>query len=911
MLHHNPPQPATFAGSRSQFLSKLQCENLDSPLAIESTQPRLSWRREACPGASERAYQITVATSLASLKTTPDLWDTGKVAGQRPHHVRYAGRPLRSGQNCYWRVRWWNHDGRLSEWSKPAHWAMGLLRPRDWAGRWIAPAASLRKSNNAAPCFYLRRSFYVPSAVRQARLYVAALGLAEPWINGERVTDDCFIPGWTDFRQRVQYVAYDVTARLAAEGENVIGFILGPGWYAGHLGFPTHRFRYGAVPALRAQLMLEYADGTRETVASNEQWRCARGAVVESHLYDGETYDARVERLGWSTADFDDQAWPNVKPFAGKPPTKCTAKRCAAVRRHEVISAVSVTRALNGEWIFDFGQNIVGWARLRVESTRGQEFVLRFGEMLQPDGNLYVANLRSAKATDRFIARGGGEEVWEPRFTFHGFRYVGLTGFKATPAPETIGAVVLHTAMSTAGGFTCSDPLINRLHQNIRWGQRGNFVEVPTDCPQRDERLGWTGDAQIFFRTAAFNMDVAAFFEKWLDDLADAQRSNGAFPDVAPDILPASSNAGNAAWADAGVICPWRLYVETGDRTVLDRHYVAMRRWIDYQLKGSKDFIRPATTYGDWLAIDAVVPQHAPTPCSLIGTAYFAYTTDLVARSARAIRKYSDAATLRRLHQQIVRAFQREFVTASGRVVGETQTGYLLALAFDLLPGRLRPRAVEHLVRLVEERGDHLTTGFVGTPLLCPVLTRFGRTDVAARLLRQDTYPSWLYTVKLGATTMWERWNSYTPEQGFGDSAMNSFNHYAYGAVGEWLYGTLGGVAPEEAAPGYRRFRCAPQPCAGVTRAKTWHDTPCGRIQVEWRLSRRNVLTLELTVPPDTQAAVRLTGATLKQTRESGRPLQKNFHLRRIRQTPHGVELLAASGRYEFVFPFRPDLSEA
>lgn len=834
----------------------LRCEHLESPPAVEAARPRLSWKlRDPRAGATERGYQVVVASTPEGLNA-PDLWDSGKVAGRRPDPVVYAGKRLRSGQQCHWRVRSWDLAGRPTAWSEPAGWCMGLLKPADWIGAWISPPGG---SDAPAPeenaCWYFRGGFTVRGPVRRARLYVAALGLVEPWINGRAVTDDCLIPGSSHFPKRAQYVAYDVTPALAAGDGNWIGLILAPGWYAGHVGRADWKFRFGDVPAVRGQLVIEYSDGAAETIGTAPDWEAARGPILSSHLYDGETFDARKGR-----------DWPAVSPgaqplrardFPGRPP-RLTGKRCAPVRRQEEVAAVKVTRAPTGEWIFDFGQNLVGWARLRIRAERGREIVLRFAEMLQGDGNLYVANLGTAKATDRYIAAGSGEEIWEPRFTFHGFRFAGLSGVDGVPPSDTLTAVVLHTAMPVAGEFECSNPDLNRLQRNIAWGQRGNFVDVPTDCPQRDERMGWTGDAQVFFRTAAFNRDVAAFFEKWLDDLDDAQRPGGAFPDVAPDVLPRAYNAGNAAWADAGVICPWRLYVETGDPEVLARHYAAMRRWIEYQRRTSRNGIRPDTRYGDWLATDAVTPYTAPTPRSLIGTAYFAYTTGLVTEAARTLGKRGDAVRLDRLRRRIVAAFQREFVTAAGRVVGDTQTGYCLALAFDLLPPSLRAVAVDHLVRLVDDRQGHLTTGFVGTPLLCPVLTRFGRADVAERLILQDTYPSWLYPVKLGATTMWERWNSYSPETGFGDPSMNSFNHYAYGAIGEWLYAHLGGIAPVESAPGYARVRCAPRPGAGLAWARTWHDTPRGRVSVSWRLEAGRRFSAEFIIPPDTVAEISL-----------------------------------------------------
>jgi alpha-L-rhamnosidase len=454
-------------------------------------------------------------------------------------------------------------------------------------------------------------------------------------------------------------------------------------------------------------------------------------------------------------------------------------------------------------------------------------------------------------------------EEWTPRFTFHGFRYVEVTGLDKKPSSDLLAALVLHTDMRPTGKFRCSSSLLNRLHRNISWGLRGNFLDVPTDCPQRDERLGWTGDAQVFIGTAAFHYDVREFFRKWLQDLRDGQRADGAYPDIAPDVLGkyGPQQFGNAAWADAGVVCPWEIYRHYGDKEILAENYDAMKRWIGYQRRTSKNLIRPRTAYGDWLAIDAVTAQNAPVPCDLVGTAYFAHTAGLMAKIAGVLGKKDDVRKFRKLHAEVLEAFCHAYVTPDGRVVGHCQTAYLLALAFDLLPAKLRPKAFAHLVDLIEARSCHLTTGFVGTPLLLPVLTRFGRTDLAYKILLQEDYPSWLYTVRNGATTMWERWNSYTKEHGFGDVGMNSFNHYAYGAVGEWMYGVIGGI--RLLAPGNKRILFAPEPGGGLTSASCELDTPQGRAACRWQL-RGKTLRGEVEVPPRTKAELRLPGQRTK-----------------------------------------------
>lgn len=717
--------------------------------------------------------------------------------------------------------------------------------------RWIGDRQ--RAGTGEPPCLYLIRDFVVAGPVRRATLRWTALGVADVFLNGAKIGTEILQPGWSDYRKRVQVITGDLTAALKPGG-NTLGAILADGWYSGHLLWKNERNHYGKQPQFLAVLEIELTDGRKQTVKSDAAWQLGYGPLLGSDLYHGETHDARREdpqwcepgavrdrAFGWRAADVFTAYKGMLQPKINEP-----------VRVTDTLPALAITEPQSGRYVFDFGQNLSGVCRLTIKGRSGQTITLRFAEMLQADGTLYVANLRLARATDTYTCRGGGVEEWSPRFTFHGFRYAEVTGLDGKPGLDLLQAQVLHSDLRATGEFTCSNPLLNQLNQNIRWGQRGNFLDVPTDCPQRDERLGWTGDAQVFVGTAAFHYDVRLFFRKWLRDLTDGQRADGAFPDIAPDVL---FNFGNAAWADAGVICPWVIYQRYGDTEILRENYDAMARWIVYQEKTAADLVRPRTNYGDWLAIDAVTAPNAPVPCDLVGTAYFAYTTHLMAEIAALLGHRADAVRFRALHEKIVRAFRRAYVTPSGRVVGHCQTGYLLALAFDLLPVAQRPAALAHLVDLIASRDWHLTTGFIGTPLLCPVLTRFGRTDIAYRLLLQETYPSWLYPIKNGATTMWERWNSYTHENGFGPMGMNSFNHYAYGAIGEWMYKVIGGLRAE--APGYTSILFAPEPGGGVGSATIALEGPQGRIECAWRLKGKT-LTLELLVPPQTKAKLRL-----------------------------------------------------
>lgn len=774
----------------------------------------------------QRAYQIVAGYSERPEETL--FFDTGIRSGSQSVFVPWPGPEVPESTRIYWKVRVWLRGEKApTPWSEVAFFETAHFGK--WKGAWISFGDSGRDGSPPAP--FLRKRFELSETPEWARLRVAVLGLCDLEINGQPVHPKmALIPGWSDFRKRAQTLTFDVTS-LLVPGENILGCILGDGWYAGYLGFANTRQIYGGSPAALINLEMRFAGGKRLVIASDESWEGRTGPILSSDLYHGENYDARLELPGWTQPGASGKGWSRVRKRPQPRGLLLDPKVSEPVERIELVSPKKVSEPHPGVYIFDLGQNIVGWARLRLEGKPGQTVRLRFGEMLNPDGTLYTENLRSAKATDTYTFGKKGLCEWEPRFTFHGFRYVELTGCQGKPSRAAITGVVLHNAMRETGRFFCSNADVNQLASNIRWGLKGNFLEVPTDCPQRDERLGWTGDIQVFVKTACFYYDVDAFLTKWMRDLRDGQNSEGAFPDIAPTFI---CGFGNAAWADAGVIVPWAVYRRYGDKKILEENYEAMSRWIAYQEKTSRNLIRPPTTYGDWLAVDAVIPEHAPVPSDLVGTAYFAHTAGIMASVATVLGKTEDARRFRQLRHAVVKAFRREFVTPDGRLVGDCQTAYLLALAFDLLPVARRPAAVDRLVELIRVRNWHLSTGFVGTPLICPVLSRFGRHDVAMKLLLQDTYPSWLFTVKNGATTMWERWNSYTPDKGFGDAVMNSFNHYAYGAIGEWMVHYVAGLAPGQEAPGYRHVLFRPRRCEGLGSAGAVLETPYGEVAIEW-----------------------------------------------------------------------------
>ncbi len=831
----------------------LRTEYLENPLGIEEGHPRLSWRLDdERKGTRQTARRIIAASSPERLDAKPDLWDSGIIKSDQSLDIIYGGRALKSRARVFWRAQVWDHERNPSAWSNTAFFEMGLLRKTDWKASWIGRPLEGHEGSQPAP--FLRREFNLKSGLSHARVYVTARGLFELRINGQRVGEDYFTPGWTDFNKRLPYRVYDVKEYLQP-GANAIGAILGDGWYAGYLAWRNNRNLYGDQLSLCAQIEFEYFDGTSEKLITDSSWKTAFGPIIASDIYHGETYDARREIPGWDAAGFDDAAWAASSEFS-PPKAIISACRNYPVRRQEEIHPIAQTEPRFGVHVFDLGQNMVGWARIKARGSEGQRITIRYAEMLNSDGTLYTANLRSARCIDHYICRGGAEEVFEPRFTFHGFRYIELTGLSEKPSLQDVTGIVLHSEIPSTGFFSCSDDLINRLQSNILWGQKGNFLEVPTDCPQRDERLGWTGDAQVFIPTAAFNRDVAAFFTKWCIDLEDAQFKDGAFTHVAPNVL--GNGRGAAAWADAGVICPWTIYRAYGDCAILARHYTAMLRWVEWRRKNSKNLICSSACFGDWLAI--IPPGGNSTPRDLIATAYFARTTDIVAKIASRLGKKADAKKYAALARQVKDAFNREFVSTNGRIMGDSQTAYLLALGFDLLPTAKQAYALERLVTDLERNDWHLSTGFVGTPLLAPVLSRFGRTDIAYRLLLQKTYPSWLCPIIEGdATTMWERWNSFTKKDGFGNADMNSFNHYAYGAIGEWLYETVAGISPDTNAPGYKHSIIRPQPGEGLAWARGKLLTRYGVLACEWKI-KKGRFSANVIIPPNTTATIILPG---------------------------------------------------
>ncbi len=928
----------------------LRCEYLQDPVGIDETKPRLSWRVESDErGQIQTAYRILVASSPALLATDEgDLWDSGRVDSSRTIHVEYDGKSLTSRQRCFWMVKVWDRDGAESVWSKPARWSVGLLEDSDWSARYISyrdetPVFKKRDSLFLPPTRYYRKGFSTDKKVKNATVYATALGIYELELNGERVGDAYFAPGWTDYLQRAYYKAYDVTD-LVQGGENAIGASVADGWYSGYVayglltGIGTERigrYTYGKTPALMAQLEIEYEDGSRQVIATDRSWRVTGdGPIREADLLMGEFYDARKEMPDWSTSDFEDNDWEaaifaeeNGRPTAmfyeagesvpsGPTPKiegterdlgfqrpKLEAFPGVPVRVTQEIHPIDITKRGEGTYIFNLGQNFAGNIRLNVMGPEGHRITLRYGEMVHPDGRLMTENLRKARATDFYVCKGDAQgEVYTPRFTFHGFQYVELSNFPGKPDLDTITGLVLHSDTPLTSTFECSDPMVNQLFSNVVWTQRANFVDLPTDCPQRDERMGWTGDAQAYVGTAIYNADVSAFFSKWLRELMESQRPSGAFPGFAPFPFHRAWDFGTA-WADAGIICPWTIWQAYDDTRVIDRCWKPMSRFIEWRQRTSVGDLGVVhgNGWGDWLS------QGEVTPIDYIDSVYFALTTRMMAEMAEATGRDAEAKAYREQLARTKSAFIKKYLNDDGSLIVKTQTAYALALFADLVPAEKRNATGKHLAELLQSNGNRMATGFLGTRPLLPVLSSADQHDLAVFLLQSHEFPSWGYEIDQGATSIWERWDSYTKEDGFGrhNAAMNSFAHYSFGAVCEWMFRTLAGIDSD--GPGYSKIIIHPTPPAPGSNAehkpidwvKASYESIHGKIVSQWKIDGDR-FQLNVTIPANTTATVYMPARDTKSVTESGKSLDLAKHVKVVGIEADCVVLHVDSGAYRF-----------
>jgi alpha-L-rhamnosidase len=828
-------------------------EGAVNPLGFHDATPTFSW---LLPNGvkSQSAYQIEV-TDLGSENKT--VWDSGWVESDQSVFVPYGGSELRSRQRLKWRVRYKDAQGSESDWSEPAKFELGLLSKAEWTAKWIRPAATA--PDKVEKVAGLRQEFEVNRPIKHARLYVTSRGLFEIKLNGKKVGKDHFANGQTSYSNRIDSVSYNVTDQLQ-QGSNKINALLGYGWYAGRFGWKGQRHVFGKYPELLVQLEVTYQDGQQATFVSDDSWQgTIVGPIVSSSIYDGEHFDARKDWTNWQPVIAD----------ADLGTARITPKPFAPVRVTEVLPVQDVTSPKPGSFIFDLRQNMVGWAKLNIPVEQGQTITVRFAEMLNADGTVHTDNYRAAKSTDSYTAASTGTIQWQPKFTFHGFRFVELSGFQADvkPSKDWVTGVVLHSDLNKIGSFESSHSKLNQLQSNISWGQRGNFLDIPTDCPQRDERAGWTGDAQAFTPTSMFNYDCRAFWKSWLESMRDDQLENGNIPHVIPDIV---GNGGSPGWVDAATFVPWEVYLRSGDTEVLSDNFEMMEKLVGWYRGRTKNGLMKIKGFGDWLQPHSKKTR-GDTPHPLLGMAFYGRSCQILADSARVLGKKDKAAKYSAEAKSVKQAFMKQYFDVDGKIQNapETQTAYLLAIAFNLIPESMKEPATVNLVRLIDEADGHLRTGFLGTPYVVSVLDQMGRTELAYSLLFKETYPSWFYSINQGASTMWERWNSYSKKDGFSGDNMNSLNHYAYGAIGQWMYERVAGLTPDPTQPGYKHFFVRPLISDQLDWAKAELQTAYGKASSGWKKENGKIV-MNVVVPPNTTATIEFPGDRKSETVAAG-----------------------------------------
>ncbi|MDP4284407.1 MAG: family 78 glycoside hydrolase catalytic domain [Bacteroidota bacterium] len=877
-------------------VENLLIENLANPIGLGVQQPGFTWQLISDKrNVVQAAYEIKV---YSSLKHKEISWSSGKVLSDQSVHVLYEGKPLQSGQKYSWQIRVWDNSGTPSSWSEPAFFETAFFDVSDWKAKWIQPGYTEDSILRSSPLF--RKQFTAKKKIKSATAYITAHGLYEAQINGQRVGDAYFTPGWTSYNKRLQYQVYDVT-NLLKKGSNAVGVTLGSGWYRGHLAWDNNKNIYGKDISLLLQLAITYNDGTTETIVSDKSWKSNTGSIISSSIYNGETIDDRAKKTGWTMPGYDDTRWSDVK-IGNFSDNNLVATYNEPAKKHETFKPVKVITTPKGEKVIDFGQNLVGWVMLKVKGNAGDTVIIKHAEVLDKEGNFYTTNLRAAKATSTYILDGKGEEYFEPHFTYYGFRYIKVEGIKGNLNPDDFTAVAIYADMKETGTFSTSNAMINQLQHNIQWGQKGNFLDVPTDCPQRDERLGWTGDAQAFSRTATFNMGVNNFFDKWMKDVAADQFADGRVPHVVPNVLGPGAG-GSAGWSDVATIVPWNMYLAYGDKKILQDQYSSMKAWVEYMHKQShNDLWNTGSHFGDWLFYrpdDDNSGRAAVTDKYLIAQCFYAHSTQLLLNTAKVLGKTDDVVFYTNLLQKIKNAFLKEYMTPNGRLVSGTQTAYVLALNFDMLPESLRAQAAGRLVENIKNYNNHLTTGFLGTPYLCHVLTRFGYDDVAYKLLLQKTYPSWLYPVTMGATTIWERWDGEKPDSTFENPGMNSFNHYAYGAIGDWMYRKMVGIDTYEDGVGYKHIKIQPHIGGGFTYASASLETYYGKVSNSWKVEGDKIL-MDVQIPANTKATIYVPSKDEASVFEGDKALSFLKDIIVLKVEDGYIILKVGSGKYHF-----------
>lgn len=912
-------------------VTQLLVNYLSEPMGITEA-PQFSWSIES-DGRNlvQRGYELQISTAPQEAGI---IFDSGWVESRQSAHVYAEGFQLESARKYYVRVRAVleqgggvaamsgakgaaaasgdaaglscttgaaagpGEDTGFSSWT----WFIsGLLDTGEWQGSFVS--AETEHDGEKFNATLVRGSFQVDGKIREAYAFTTALGLYKYYLNGCRVGTDEMAPGWTSYHKRLTYQTWDVTNYISP-GENVLGAMIGVGWYKGKMGFLEQINNYGSQTAFLAQLVIRYEDGRVQYVSTDNSFKGSDSPIVFADIYDGEIYDARLEQDGWNTAGFDDSGWHPVNVVSGDK-SILVAQTGSRVTMIDALPAKAIITTPQGDTVIDFGQNMTGWIEICARGARDAVFELNCFEVLDADGNVYTDNLRGARETIRYISRDDREFCYHPSFTFQGFRYAKIAAFHGAPEPGNFIAHTVHSDMEPTGSFACSNPDLNQLWHNILWGLKSNFLDIPTDCPQRNERVGWTGDAQIFCRTASYLMNTYTFFAKWLKDVAADQTPEGGVPHVVPDLISGKEHDdwllsqgthSAAAWADVAVLNPWNLYLTFGDTKILEDQYESMKQWINFMRTHAVDGIwNYRLQFGDWVALDAKEGSYfGATPNDLTCTAYYAYSTGTFARIAKILGRTEDAREYSALYEWIVRVFQSHFFDDQGNMTAQTQTAHIVALYFGLVPEQYREQTVQSLVRLLEKENGHLVTGFVGTPYFCHALSENGHLKEAYELLLKDDFPSWLYQVKMGATTVWEHWDGMKPDGTMWSPDMNSFNHYAYGAIGEWIFRVACGLEIDSAHPGYEQFVVYPHPGGGMDFMETSYKSVYGQIRVRWEVDGSRV-TLYLHVPVNTTAVVRLF---------EGRSVMENdgIHFEMKDGEPWG---LAGSGDYKIIYERR------
>ena len=922
-----------FAQTSTLKSINLKTEYKINPI-IEVEHPRLSWElTDVTRNQVQTAYQIIVSSSLEKANNkVADVWDSGKIKSNQTNQIDFAGKDLEKSKVYYWAVKAWDKANKAGTWSQVAKWETGLMGKQNWQAKWIGnDLTSLGKGKvyHLPPAPYFRKQVNLKGEIKKARLYVTSLGLYEFYINGKRIGKDYFTPGWTDYDKRVYYQTYDVTTNIK-NGANTFGSLISEGWYAGYLGYsllvqnPVVKNFYGKVPLLKAQIEVEYTNGKKEVILTDESWKSNHGAMVEADILNGETYDARLEFKDWAKPGFNDSKWKNVQVYPDKMERKIEIYPGDPLQIFTELKPKSITAKKGGKYIFDMGQNFAGNVRLKIKGKAGEKIVLKYGEVLFPNGDLMTENLRMARATDTYILKGDPNgETYMPRFTYHGFQYVEVTGFKQKPSLDAITGVVLTSMTPEVGSFVTDNKMINQLYHNITWTQRSNYLDIPTDCPQRDERMGWTGDAQVYVKSATFNTDISAFFTKWLVDLNDAQRADDTYPIYAPAPNLRVTDTYSPGWSEAGIICPYTIYKTYGDKKVIEKFWPNMQAYLQFletKSKGEYVFkeasfedINPKGGFGDWLSVGK------KTPPDMLATMYYGYVASMMAEMATAIGKTGDAKKYELVFSKIKEAFLKHYTDADGKFktnavaygngdgyvdgnmgfTGNTQTAYANAIYMNMVNPNMLQNAGDRLVGLIKENGGKLSTGFLGVKPLLPALSETGRTDEAYKLLLSTTYPSWGFEVVNGANTIWERWNSYVKGKGFENNAgMNSFNHYAFGSINEWFFGNAAGIKVNEA--GYKTFIIKPEIAKeGISMVKADYHSINGKIVSSWK-KVGNKIQLHVEVPVNTSAQVFIPTTNPNLTTEGGKKVADNPNYKIKGYESGYLKLELGSGVYNF-----------